>query len=340
MDSITQAALGAAVAHISWHKQLGKKSLLWGAALGTLPDLDIVLFPILDEIQQMYWHRGESHSIFLSVLASLAIGFLLWKTRWGALMSLTRTITGVFLAYSTHILIDLFTIYGTQLFAPFSRYGFAIGNLFIIDPLYTVPLLVGILFAIFSSETLGAKANIAGLAISSLYALFSILSHQYADQVFKDQLAKEKVSVTKSITGATPMNTILWRHVAQTPEGLMVGYFSIFGDTPEEKINFELVPQNTHLIAPYEDQRNVQAVQWFSKGFWVARQNHDKLILSDVRFGEFRPSVYASPDDWQYNFSWEITDNADALTRRSFKINNTETALNQLWLRLWGKTNL
>jgi inner membrane protein len=63
MDSLTQATLGAAVTHAVWHRPLGRKALGWGVALGTLPDLDIVIYPWLDQVQRLYWHRGESHSL-------------------------------------------------------------------------------------------------------------------------------------------------------------------------------------------------------------------------------------------------------------------------------------
>ena len=45
MDSITQATLGAAVGHMYWQNQLGRKALIAAAMLGTLPDLDVLLFP-------------------------------------------------------------------------------------------------------------------------------------------------------------------------------------------------------------------------------------------------------------------------------------------------------
>ena len=58
MDSITQAVLGAAVAEAGMGgRRLGNKAILWGAALGTLPDLDIIAYPWLDQIQRLEWHR-------------------------------------------------------------------------------------------------------------------------------------------------------------------------------------------------------------------------------------------------------------------------------------------
>jgi len=59
VDSITQAALGAAVAEAGMGgRRLGNKAILWGVALGTLPDLDVVVYPWLDHIERLEWHRG------------------------------------------------------------------------------------------------------------------------------------------------------------------------------------------------------------------------------------------------------------------------------------------
>jgi inner membrane protein len=249
-------------------------------------------------------------------------------------LSARHAISGILLIFATHIAIDYFTVYGTQLLAPFSRYGFAHANLFIIDPLYTIPLLAGVLIAAAANKNTGWRANAAGIAVSSLYILFSLSSHAYADHVFKEQLRTKNIAVIESITGATPMNTLLWRHIARTEEGLLIGYFSVIGDSPEDEIRFDFVPRNEHLIAPYRDQPNVRVIEWFSKGFWVAEKKENVLTLSDLRFGEFRVSENDSPDTWQYIFVWEIPDDPDTLLQRSRAIKDSRSAIRLLWRRL------
>ena len=41
MDSLTQVALGSAVGYAVLGNKIGRKAVFWGAALGTLPDLDV-----------------------------------------------------------------------------------------------------------------------------------------------------------------------------------------------------------------------------------------------------------------------------------------------------------
>ena len=59
MDSLTQAALGATVQGIGMGRQQGRRALLYGAALGTLPDLDVFI-RYADPVSSMTYHRGFS----------------------------------------------------------------------------------------------------------------------------------------------------------------------------------------------------------------------------------------------------------------------------------------
>jgi inner membrane protein len=334
MDSLTQAALGAAVGHACWHRQLGRPALLWGAALGVLPDLDVLAYPLLDNIQKLYWHRGISHSLFFAVIGSLLIGWLLRQTRWKDKLTPRRVAAGIFLVLVTHYTIDYFNVYGTQLLAPISRHGFRLGNLFIVDPLYTLPLLAGVIIAGIRRGRPGWKANRLGLILSSCYVLFSLGAHTYAHHTFQRQLADRNIEVQASLTGATPMNTLLWRHIARTPDSILVGYYSLIGDHPKEEIHFVRVPHNRDLAQPYRGQRNLEAIEWFSQGFWVARKTERGLALADLRFGELRTRRDDPPERWQYIFAWEITGNPDTLIPQPREFEGFGEALGVLWQQL------
>ena len=76
MDSLTQIALGAAVAEVTLGKKIGNKALLWGAVGGTIPDLDVLANPFLSELQALAFHRGITHSFLFSVLGALLFGWI------------------------------------------------------------------------------------------------------------------------------------------------------------------------------------------------------------------------------------------------------------------------
>jgi inner membrane protein len=334
MDSVTQAALGASIAHLFWHKNFGKKAFAFGAVIGTIPDLDIIIYPFLNGVQRLYWHRGESHSIFFVFLASFFLYKLFLNKARECNLSDFKFFTGLFLIFATHIAIDIFTVYGTQILSPFNRYGFAIGNLYIVDPMYTIPLLAGIFAGIAFNAKKGFKANCAGLFMSSVYVLFSLSALRYADLTFKKNLESKNIKVLNSITSATPMNTILWRHIARTDKGLFIGYFSILGNNPKNKIRFDFVPRNEELIKSIENQNNIKAINWFSKGFWTAEIKNGTLTMSDLRFGEFRPYDKAPSNEWVYIFTWEITKNTNELKTVTKKNINYKKAVRDLFSKI------
>ena len=59
------------------------------------------------------------------------------------------------------------TIYGTQLLLPFTDHPFAIGSVFIIDPLYTVPLILGLVATGIDRGPRRLRWNALGVALST-----------------------------------------------------------------------------------------------------------------------------------------------------------------------------
>src|SRR6056297_3249810 len=174
MDTVTQITLGAAVGEAVLGKKLGNKAPLWGAIFGVVPDLDVLVNPFVSEVQALAIHRGLSHSLFFSVVAAPLFGWLLYRyyqdrnsnvswQDWSLL---------VFGAIITHIFVDACTSYGTQVLQPFSNYPLSLNSIFIIDPFYTLPLMAGILTALFLKRGVNRRwANWIGLGMSTLYLL-------------------------------------------------------------------------------------------------------------------------------------------------------------------------
>jgi inner membrane protein len=338
MDSLTQATLGAAVAHAVWHRPLGCKALWWGAGLGTLPDLDIVIYPWLDQVQRLYWHRGESHSLWvLPIFVWLAV-WLLRRVHPSAGLSRRRAMVGAALIFVTHVAIDVFTVYGTQLLAPISRHGYGTHNLFIIDPLFTGPLLLGVLTAARWAGGRGARFNTAGLILSTLYVGWSFSAQAVAARVFRAELVRQGIVVECGFTSATAFNTVLWRHLAQVEGGLLVGYWSL--RDADRTVRFDFVPRQAELVAPWRETRAFRAVDWFAQGYWVAdRPAGGAVRLSDLRFGEIRPGPDTPPEEWGRIFVWELRgppgQEADLLPQPQ-DFGGRRAALGAVWRRLNG----
>ena len=309
MDSVTQAALGASIGFLCWRDRLGRKAVLWGAAIGTVPDLDIIVYPLLDSVQRLYWHRGESHSVFFILLGALLTGWVLYQLKRHHQMSYLSVFLGCLLIYTTHVIIDVYTIYGTQLFAPFSRHGYGLGNMFIIDPLFTLPLLVSVGGALISPSRNSAFINHGALFIVSCYSMWSLVIQSYADKQFGQALLKMDVATSRSITSASPLNTLLWRHVAETPDGFLLGYWSVF-DQPGREIVFYPIPRNEEATESFRKSRAFAVVEWFSKGWWIALESDDNRIkVVDIRFTEIPAAADDPYQRWNWPFSWVFEKN-------------------------------
>jgi inner membrane protein len=320
MDSLTQAVLGSAVAYGCWHRQLGRRALGWGLFFGTLPDLDILAFPWLDPVQRLYWHRGESHALWAMLLGAALFAPLLARLHRAPAPPrepLTRraAFAGLWLVFASHVLIDVFTVYGTQLLAPFSRHGFGLNNLFIIDPLYTAPLLLGVLLAIVLRTPRARRAaNVAGLALSTAYVAWSFVAQARAASVFAQAhlSAGREIAPGRFLTSATPLNTVLWRHVAEVEGGFLVGYWSwLDADTT---VRFDFIPRAADMLTPgVRDSRAFTTVEWFSQGFWAAlpapgtSADPASVHVADLRFSELRPGPDAPPATWIWPFAWRFS---------------------------------
>jgi len=72
MDSITQAALGAAMGEAVVGRKMRNRAILWGAWAGPIPDFDSTSRLFLEhEVYRSPYHSGLTHSLFLTLLMTL-----------------------------------------------------------------------------------------------------------------------------------------------------------------------------------------------------------------------------------------------------------------------------
>ena len=284
MDSLTQIALGAAVGVATMGRRTALwKSALWGAVAGTLPDLD-VLIDQGDAIRNMVLHRAETHAPFWLTLFSLPFAagvarlhrqWALWRRWWLAL----------WLALVTHPLLDAMTVYGTQLALPFTDHPFGVGSVFIIDPLYTLPLLVGTVWALASRDSgRGLAANVTGLALSTAYLAWGAVAQQHVERIALASLAAEGIAAERVLVVATPFNTLLWRVVAIADDSYHEGFYSLLDASPQ--IGFDRFARGNALAAEVQAIDGVRRIRDFSKGFYALRQNGSRVVISDLRMGQ------------------------------------------------------
>ena len=283
MDSITQAVLGAALQGAVLGRIQGRRSLIYGAALGTLPDLDVVI-RYADPVSQMTFHRGFSHSIF--VLTGLAL-LLAWLVAWrwpGRGYTPGRLFLAFWLALVTHPVLDAFTVYGTQLFWPLHLTPESWAAVFIIDPVYTVPLLLAVGYAAIRGLKGRATAMLClALGCSTLYLGFGLAGRMAAEQRF--HLALQAQGVEASEVRAVPIafNSLIWRVLAKTPDG---GYYegvsSGFDREPPEMLHQS---RNLEAAKVLAGSPLYERLRWFTEDWLRYDIMGDSLVVTDLRMG-------------------------------------------------------
>ncbi|WP_298554359.1 metal-dependent hydrolase [uncultured Algibacter sp.] len=281
MDSLTQAALGAAIGEVILGRKIGYKGAAIGVIVATIPDLDIVLLPFYSSVERISIHRGFSHSILFSLIGSILIAFILTKLKWTKQISYIRLLIFCWLALFTHMLLDAFTTYGTQLLLPFSNYRVSFDSVNIVDPFYTLPLLLGLILGLtyFRNKDSRSFYSKVGLAISSLYLLLTLGIKSYVNQKFDEVLTSQGIEYSSLLTVPVKIGSISWYGVAKTNNSLFIGRYNNLSQNPITLTEF---PINDYLLnnIPIEIS---STLKWFSKGFYTVAESNGKLRLYNMQ---------------------------------------------------------
>jgi len=328
MDSITQLALGAAVAEATAGRELGRRALLWGAIVGTLPDLDVFI-PLGDAVRDFTYHRSASHSLFVLLALTPLIVWLILKLHPDTAVHRRRWFVLVYLVFATHVLLDSFTVYGTQIFWPLVTTPMTWSTIFIIDPLYTVPLLLGITAALIAGRRYrwGHVANTFGLVLSTGYLMWTLGAKLHVEQVARTALKQQDIAQNDVLTTPSPFNSLLWRILVVDDEHYYEGFYSVLDGDSE--ISFEQHARELQLIEPLRDSWPVQRLQWFTKNFYAAALFNSDIVITDLRMGT----------EPEYVFRFKVGEMGNphphpAVVEQLPGIRNYER-LRWIWRRIW-----
>ena len=315
MDSLTQIVLGAACGEAVLGKKIGNKALLFGAIGGTIPDLDVFIGRWLysNEIQAMAFHRGFMHSVLFAILGCFLFGWITHKLYNTGNRKETTTLKNwillFFWAIFTHPLLDCFTPYGTQLFAPFSDYRVAFNNISVADPFYTVPFLLCMIILMFFNRNRTRRKwwLKAGIYISSAYMVFTIFNKFYMDSVFKKSFEKAGISYQRFSAQPTILNNILWYGVAETETQYHLTFYSLFDKSATaDKI---ITVDKNHDIIDMSDE-NLQTLAWFSNEYYNLSKEekvgtykyvdlrYPMLNPDDANTSVFNFTIFNENDEW------------------------------------------
>lgn len=285
MDSVTQFALGATIGAAMLGPKIGmRKAAVIGGLIGTVPDLDTFL-PSPDPVSSFTSHRGFSHSLLIQAVATPILAEpLFWMFRT---LKERRGLTylAIYLILATHALIDGMTVYGTRLLWPLYEHPVGVGSIFIIDPLYTVPLLIVTVWALLRNrDTARFRRWLHGaLAASTLYMLGTWGLQQWADARALAWLNAHDISPARTLTIPTPFNVFYWRTIAIDGPRYLNIYQPLYGGSDSASVYVH--PRHPELEGCLADSTAFRELAAFTKGFFAMEEADGRVIFSDLRMG-------------------------------------------------------
>jgi inner membrane protein len=243
-----------------------------------------------DPVRNMTYHRAESHALlYLTVLAPVvALGIAKLHRE---MQHYWHWCVAIWLGLFTHPWLDWMTIYGTQLAQPFADTPYGLGSMFIIDPLYTLPLVIGIAAALIAQNARGLHWNTVGLVVSTLYLGWAAIAQARVAHIASNSLAAAGIAAPHVLTTPTAFNTVLWRVVAMTPSGYVEGFYSFFDDTTQ--MRFKAYESSDALRRELAGNWGLERMVWFTRGFYSLRERDGRAIISDLRMGQEPNYVFA-----------------------------------------------
>lgn len=339
MDSFTHLFIGGAIAAAIAPAPQRRAALLAGAALNTLPDLDVL--PLLltnDPVIRMVWHRGMTHSLLLLPFVAWAL-WLWFRGRGGRVAEAPRRWFWIFqCALLSHPVLDAFTIYGTQLLWPLPVPPAMWSSLFIIDPIFTLSLVTPCVIAWFASgRRLAQRALVTGLSLALAYVGLSQIVKRSVEREADRALVGLGLQEAPRFSVPMPFNILLWRVVAMTPDGFVEGERSLVAD--RGPMTFREYRSDRDAMAAVRSYRAVERLRWFNRGFMKAERSRGLLVLVDLRMG-------AEPD---YSFRFAVAEREGSSWREIAPQQlrwpwHARRRLGWLWQRIWrepvGSTQL
>ena len=328
MDSLSQIVLGAATFALVKDKEIGKKSLLYGAILGTIPDLDILINPFYNTIEQLAIHRSFSHSIFFAMLLSLLTAKW-FSTKYKT--SYKSWFFASFLALFTHPLLDICTTYGTRILYPLSKSFYSLDNVFVIDPLYTIWLLIGCIILLVIKANNPKRQLIIkwSLALSTFYLFVGLCINLFVTNHFKNELTRQNISYEKIKVVPTPFNTILWQVIVKSKDGLYFSDYSLFDSKPNAQFIFE--KNDVQFLEEKKKIKELEPYFNFTEGYELARKENNQMVVYGTKFGPL------SMENGKTQFIFPLTFNEDGSYHLAQKRpKDYKKILKRIFIRLKG----
>ena len=306
MDPLTQGVLGAAAAQslIGWRRGeqvvcrrsiVSKAALLAlvGAIAGMAADLDVLIQSASDPTLAWRFHRHFTHSLlFIPIGGTLvALPFLGWSRRradWPLILAAS------WIGYATHGPLDALTSYGTLLFWPLTDQRVALDWMPIVDPVYTLTLLVGVGIAVGRGSLRGVRL---ALLLSLLYFGWGAWQHHRAS-VGQLRLAARRGEVPlRARVLPAPGPLLYWRSIYETDgrariDGIALPWLPVTAEArflPGGVLPLVTEEQLPAALRTHPDLGpQLATFHWFADGWWGVPSSTEGTPITCIVLGDLR----------------------------------------------------
>lgn len=284
LDSLTHIVLGACIGEAVAGRQLGKRSLFYGALAQSVPDIDFLAGFFLHGADNVVAHRGITHSLVFGVVATF---FLTWLVK-EKIHKTPLSYASVWLLFaaniSTHLFLDTFNAYGVGLLMPFSNYHFTLNVLYVADPLFSLAPFLSFLFLVFLHKSHHRRVHwiITGIGVAALYLCVALFNKWTVNRDVQKALAVQGKNL-RFFSTPSPFNNLLWFVVVQDTAGYYTTYRSVFD---REAPVFTFFPRNDGLAPGVQNQKDLRLLKEFAEGYYTLEQWGDTTVLNVLRFGQ------------------------------------------------------
>ena len=327
MDPLTQGVVGATVSQQPTNKKTILVATFVGFFSGLAPDLDIFIKSTHDPLLTLEFHRQFTHSLIFIPIGGLIcaiVFYYLFAKRKGTTFKQTYIFST--LGYGTHGLLDSCTSYGTQLLWPFSDNRISWNTISIIDPLFTLPILVLIIFAAVKKNKIFSRLALGWIIF---YCIFGLVQKERAKEIGKQMAASRGHELIEIVAKPSLANLLVWKIIYSTKhnyyvDAVKVGIKSkIFEGSKVRKLNVrESFPW---LDSNSQQARDIERFRWFSGGYLALSKKHHNRII-DIRYSML-------PNEINGLWGIELNKKADNTSHIKYVFNrerNSDT-INKLW---------
>ena len=329
MDPLSQGVFGASLPQSFSNKKNIVFVFIIGFLAGMFPDIDIFFRSNHDPLLFLEFHRQFTHSLIFIPVGSFIFTIIFYGLFFRFIpFSFVKTWLFATMGYATHGLLDACTSYGTQLFWPFSNERISWNNISIIDPIFTIPLLVLLILSIIKKHSFWAKI---ALGWAFIYLIIGYIQNHRAEHVAKEIVSQRNHQ--SEIIRVKPSfgNLILWKTIYQHN-----GYFYI------DAVNIGLIKEiftgqkikkfNKFDLSYYNDLSDIQKKDidrflWFSQDF-VAINPKNQFELLDIRYSNLPNEVGGL---WGIRLTPDLDEHVEFISNRALRKRDFKNFFNMVF---------